>query len=106
MKRLLAMTGVTITTGSTNDNAEHLPPEFLAKIRELYEGTRLGRHELQGAMILDSENALFKDSWLVHHEVREDLIDRLPLASTLLVVVMKSALWSVRSWDQIWCRAQ
>jgi len=46
MKRLLAMKGVTITTGSTYDNAEHLPPAFLAEIRELYEGTRPGRHEL------------------------------------------------------------
>jgi len=27
-------------------------------------------------MILDPENALFKDSWLVHHEVREDLIEQ------------------------------
>ena len=44
MKRLLAMKGVTITTGY--DNAEHLPPAFLAEIRELYEGTRPGRHEL------------------------------------------------------------
>ncbi|MBV9530825.1 MAG: DNA-packaging protein [Bradyrhizobium sp.] len=76
MKRLLAMKGVTLTTGSTYDNDEHLPPEFLAKIREFYEGTRLGRQELQGAMILEPENALFKDDWLVHHEVPEDLIEQ------------------------------
>src|SRR5262249_61513035 len=28
----------------------------------------LGRQELQGAMILDPQNALFKDEWLIHDE--------------------------------------
>jgi phage terminase large subunit-like protein len=46
-------------------------PDFLKKVKELYEGTRLGRQELQGAMILDPMNALFKDDWLVHHDVIE-----------------------------------
>jgi phage terminase large subunit-like protein len=61
MKRLVTMDDVRITTGSTYDNAEHLSANFLKKVRELYEGTRLGRQELQGAMILDPQNALFKD---------------------------------------------
>jgi phage terminase large subunit-like protein len=33
---------------------------------ELYEGTRLGRQELQGAMILDPVDAVFRDDWLIH----------------------------------------
>src|SRR5262245_52645360 len=76
MKRLVAMDDVRITTGSTYDNAEHLSADFLKKVRELYEGTRLGRQELQGAMILDPQNALFKDGWLIHDEVAEDLIEQ------------------------------
>ena len=36
--------------GSTYDNAEHLSADFLRKVRELYEGTRLDR---QDTMILD-----------------------------------------------------
>jgi phage terminase large subunit-like protein len=76
MKKLIAMPGVSITTGSTYDNVAHLSPEFLKKVRELYEGTRLGRQELQGAMILDPQNALFKDDWLVHDDVPEDLIEQ------------------------------
>src|SRR5215467_11563190 len=66
MKKLVAIDDVRITTGSTYDNAEHLSAGFLKKVRELYEGTRLGRQELQGAMILDPMNALFKDDWLIH----------------------------------------
>src|SRR5262249_7130802 len=73
MKRLVAMDDVRI---STYDNAAHLSAGFLKKVRELYEGTRLGRQELQGAMILDPQNALFKDDWLIHDEVAEDLIEQ------------------------------
>jgi phage terminase large subunit-like protein len=76
MKRLVAMDDVRITTGSTYDNAAHLSANFLKKVRELYEGTRLGRQELQGAMILDPMNALFKDDWLVHHDVPEEMIEQ------------------------------
>jgi phage terminase large subunit-like protein len=76
MKRLVAMDDIRITTGSTFDNAEHLSAGFLKKVRELYEGTRLGRQELQGAMILDPQNALFKDDWLIRDEVAEDLIEQ------------------------------
>lgn len=45
-------------------------------MRELYEGTRLGRQELQGAMILDPQNALFKDEWLIHGEIAEGSIEQ------------------------------
>jgi len=76
MKKLIKMDGVQITTGSTYDNARNLSPKFLAKIRELYEGTRLGRQELYGTMLLDPPNALFKDEWLKHEPIGEDEIEQ------------------------------
>jgi len=76
MKKLVAMKGVSITSGSTYDNARYLSAEFLRKVRELYEGTRLGRQELQGAMILDPQNALFKDDWLQYDDVPDDTIEQ------------------------------
>ena len=76
MKKLVAMDDIRITSGSTYDNVAHLAPAFLKKVRELYEGTRLGRQELQGTMILDPQNALFKDDWLIHDEVVEDSIEQ------------------------------
>jgi len=77
MKKLvLATADVRVTTGSTYDNARNLSPAFLQKIREVYEGTRLGRQELHGAMIFDPQNALFKDEWLQHDEVAEDGIEQ------------------------------
>ena len=76
MKRLLGMKGVSITTASTYDNAAHLSPAFITKIRELYEGTRLGRQELHGAMLLDPPSALFRDEWLVRDPVPEEGIEQ------------------------------
>jgi phage terminase large subunit-like protein len=76
MKKLIRMDGVSITQGTTYDNAAHLAPAFLKKIRELYEGTRLGRQELMGGMILDPGNALFKDEWLRYDDVEEEAIEQ------------------------------
>lgn len=76
MKRLIKMNDIRITTGSTYDNARHLAPDFLAKVREMYEGTRLGRQELHGAMILDPQHALFKDDWVIHDDVADNLIEQ------------------------------
>src|SRR5262249_177591 len=76
MKKLVARDGVTITTGTTYDNAQHLSAAFLTKVRELYEGTRLGRQELMGGMILDPVSALFKEEWLRRDEFSDDIIEQ------------------------------
>jgi phage terminase large subunit-like protein len=76
MKKILKMKGVSITTGSTYDNSKHLSASFIKQIREMYEGTRLGRQELHGAMLLDPVNALFKDDWIMRDPVDESLIEQ------------------------------
>jgi len=76
MKKLIAKEGVSITSGTTYDNAHHLSAAFLRKVRELYEGTRLGRQELMGGMLLDPVAALFKDGWFVHQDVPDDIIEQ------------------------------
>lgn len=76
MKKLVVMDKIKITTGSTYDNAEHLSVAFIDKIKELYEGTRLGRQELSGHMILDPMNALFKDDWIIRDDIEEKIIEQ------------------------------
>lgn len=49
-----------ITRGSTFDNAENLAPTFLKAIREKYEGTRLGRQELNAEILDDLPGALWQ----------------------------------------------
>jgi len=55
---------VHVTTGSTYDNEENLDPSFLARIKTLYEGTRLGLQELEGQLLEDVEGALWASEWI------------------------------------------
>jgi len=51
---------VTVTRGSTFDNADNLSEAALAELRARYEGTRIGRQELYGEVLEDVEGALWK----------------------------------------------
>ena len=59
VRRLNAEKGVTITHGRTTDNDMNLPPDFIASVRAIYAGTRLGRQELDGELIADAAGALW-----------------------------------------------
>ncbi len=59
IRQLLAAGDTIDVRFSTYDNAENLSPVFLAKIRERYEGTRLGRQELYGEVLTDTPGALW-----------------------------------------------
>lgn len=50
---------VVVTRGSTFDNAKNLAPSALTELRARYEGTRLGRQELYGELLTDTEGALW-----------------------------------------------
>jgi phage terminase large subunit-like protein len=62
VREILADPGTVVTRGSTFANAENLAAPFLAKIRAKYEGTRLGRQELEAELLDDNPNALWKRS--------------------------------------------
>lgn len=51
---------VVVTRGKTRDNRANLAPTFLAQIVRKYEGTRLGRQELDGEVLDDAPGALWK----------------------------------------------
>jgi len=55
---------VTLIRGRTLDNASNLSPEFLRTIRARYEGTSLGRQELDGLLLVDAEGALMTTALL------------------------------------------
>lgn len=59
LRRLLAHPRAAITRARTQDNAEHLAPDFLAAIEEEYAGTRLGRQELDGEIVDETPGALW-----------------------------------------------
>jgi phage terminase large subunit-like protein len=60
IKDLAAAATTIVTRGATKDNATNLAQSFLAKIVEKYQGTRLGRQELDGEILDDNPGALWK----------------------------------------------
>lgn len=66
LKELLAREShdVVVTRGSTFDNAANLAPSALAALRKRYEGTRLGRQELNAELLSDTPGALWQLDWL------------------------------------------
>jgi phage terminase large subunit-like protein len=49
---------VVVTRGTSYENRAHLAPDFIERIIKRYEGTRLGRQELMGELLLDMPGAL------------------------------------------------
>ncbi|MBO9574491.1 MAG: DNA-packaging protein [Sphingobium sp.] len=62
--RLHADPSVVVTRGRTQDNEAALPEAFLAEMRRGFAGTRLGRQELDGELLLDVEGALWTHALL------------------------------------------
>lgn len=71
IKALLRDRSTVDTVGSTYDNRANLSPVFIQQVMQRYEGTRLGRQELHGAILDDVEGALWNRETLERHRVRE-----------------------------------
>lgn len=57
--------------GSTSDNRANLDPKWLAKVTQLYGGTRLGRQELDGEVLEDCPGAGWDHEQITPHRVDE-----------------------------------
>ena len=60
LRDLLRQPDTVLTRGSTHENAANLAPSFLRQIVARYEGTRLGRQELEAEMLDDNPDALWR----------------------------------------------
>lgn len=60
LRRLIADAATMVTRSPTSDNAANLAPGFLDHLFARYGGTRLGRQELDGEIVEDREDALWK----------------------------------------------
>ena len=63
-KQLLRDPTVATTTSSTLRNAANLAPEYLREIISRYQGSRLGRQELDAELLEDVEGALWQRTWI------------------------------------------
>ncbi len=59
--------GVFVTRGSTYENRAVLPPAFMNAIIEQFEGTRLGKQEIDAELTDEDEGALWKREWIEKH---------------------------------------
>lgn len=71
IRALIASPRTVKTRGSTFDNAANLAPAALAQLRERYEGTRLGRQELEAEILDDVPGALWTRAMIDAAAVRE-----------------------------------
>lgn len=59
LKEIMTAPGTVVTRGSTFENAHFLAAGFLAEVKRRYEGTRLGRQELEAEILEDWPGALW-----------------------------------------------
>jgi len=82
LKKLMADPANAVTRASTRANAENLAPGFLRAIEERYGGTRLGRQEIDGAIVEERADALWSRDMLERAR-----IDVAPQLSRIVVAV-------------------
>lgn len=71
VKSLVASRTSHVTRGSTFDNAANLAPSALQMLKDKYEGTRLGRQELDAEILGDLPGALWSLATLDTYRLRE-----------------------------------
>jgi len=75
VKRIMKLANCRITRGSMLDNRKNLPESFIKAIIERYQGTRLGKQEIEG-MYLDSiDGAIFREDDILHRSEGHRAID-------------------------------
>jgi phage terminase large subunit-like protein len=71
---------VVITRGRTKDNEANLAPQFLKTIVARFQGTRLGRQELDGELLTDTPGALWN-----HENLDATRVDTAPTLQRIVV---------------------
>ena len=71
-----------ITTGTTYDNRANLAHQFFERTVKKYEGTRLGRQELMGELLLEAEGALWSRDMIENSRAH-----KLPVLTRTVVAV-------------------
>ena len=84
LKALLAREGqdVVVSRSSSYDNRANLAPSFFEQIVRKYEGTRLGRQELQAELLDDTPGTLWQ-----RHKLEELRRDAAPLFRRIVVAM-------------------
>jgi phage terminase large subunit-like protein len=82
LKAILNNPSSVVTHAPTDANRAHLAASFLEEVKARYGGTRLGRQELEGALLEDAEGALWTSAM-----IEAARVERLPALSRVVVAV-------------------
>lgn len=88
VRDLLKDSSCIVTGGSTYDNAPNLSAKFIKRMRAKYEGTRLGRQELEAHVLDDAPDALWQRANLDYHRKKES---ELPPMKRIVVAIDPAA---------------
>ncbi len=83
IKELISRPDVYITKGSTYDNRANLSENFFSHVIRQYEGTRLGRQELNAELLMDNPYALWNMAQIDQYRVQ-----RLPEDMAIVVIAV------------------
>lgn len=75
LKRIMKLKGIVITRGSMLDNRGNLPNTFIQAILDRYQGTRLGKQEIDGMYLDQIEGALFNETDIMRRPAGPKPID-------------------------------
>jgi len=68
VSRILKLPGLVITRGSMLDNRKNLPESFIHAILQRYQGTRLGKQEIEGLFLAQIEGAIFSEEHILKRD--------------------------------------
>jgi phage terminase large subunit-like protein len=77
LKQIIADTATVVTVGTTYENAENLSPSFIKTVVRKYQGTRLGRQELDAELLEDVQGALWSRAVIDRLRVRPSDVPQL-----------------------------
>ena len=92
IKRLCNQSGVIVTRGRTDENLENLAPTFRQSVVERYQGTRIGRQELDAEILEDVPGALWS-----RRALDESRVSQAPVLKRVVVAVDPAATSSESS---------
>jgi phage terminase large subunit-like protein len=92
LKRLIADEGTAKTHTRTSDNSENLAASFLTHVVARYQGTRLGRQELEAELIEERTDALWARA-----AIEASRVDKAPALRRIVVAIDPPAASGERS---------
>lgn len=85
LKDILSESTTLVSTGSTYDNIDNLAPSYVKKMKEKYEGTRLGQQELHAQLLSEAQGALWNHELLDNSRLNPG--DPLPEFERIVVAI-------------------